>query len=131
MKAIEKLEASGSSLVSEPSAGRTTTDPLILGVVIAASAVYLAGLIYYAHVRPIDADEGFYTTAARLVWEGKTPYRDFFYQQAPLLPYLYSWIWAVHPRSLVAMRFLSAACGAFRFCCAVCGWFLQNDCLQR
>ncbi|HEV2383050.1 MAG TPA: glycosyltransferase family 39 protein [Terriglobia bacterium] len=110
--------------MSEPSAGRTTTDPLILGVVIAASAVYLAGLIYYAHVRPIDADEGFYTTAARLVWEGKTPYRDFFYQQAPLLPYLYSWIWAVHPRSLVAMRFLSAACGGISV--LLCGLWLVS-----
>jgi len=84
---------------------------LALAFVVTASAVYLAGLIYYAHVRPIDGDEGFYTTAARLVWEGKTPYRDFFYQQAPLLPYLYSWIWAIRPHSLLAMRTLSAACG--------------------
>jgi hypothetical protein len=73
--------------------------------------VYFVGLAEYARVRPIDVDEGFYTTAARLVWEGKTPYKDFFFQQAPLTPYLYSWIWAIHPRSLVAMRFLSAACG--------------------
>jgi dolichyl-phosphate-mannose-protein mannosyltransferase len=62
-------------------------------------------------VRPIDGDEGFYTTAARLVWEGKTPYQDFFFQQAPFLPYIYSWIWAIHPCSLLAMRFFSAACG--------------------
>ena len=84
---------------------------LLVALVSVVSLVYLPGLIYYATVRPIDADEGFYTTAARLVWEGKVPYRDFFYQQAPLLPYLYSWIWAIHPRSLVAMRLLSAACG--------------------
>src|SRR5579863_10359062 len=75
------------------------------------SLVYLAGLVYYAATRPIDGDEGFYTTAARLVWEGKKPYRDFFFQQAPLLPYVYSWIWAVYPRSLVAMRLLSVAAG--------------------
>jgi hypothetical protein len=81
-------------------------------IVILASAVYSAGLAYYAAKRPIDGDEGFYSTAARLVWQGKAPYRDFFYQQAPLLPYLYSWMWAVHPRSLVAMRFISAACGS-------------------
>lgn len=76
-----------------------------------ASLAYLAGLLYYAATRPIDGDEGFYTTAARLVWEAKIPYRDFFFQQAPLLPYLYSWIWAIHPRSLVAMRLLSTAAG--------------------
>jgi len=92
-------------------AGTKSTSKLI-ALVSLASLLYLAGLIYYASTRPIDGDEGFYTTAARLVWEGKTPYKDFFYQQAPLLPYLYSWIWAVHPRSLVAMRMLSAACGA-------------------
>jgi len=67
--------------------------------------------VHYARVRPLDGDEGYYATAARLVWEGKTPYHDFAYPQAPLLPYVYSWIWAVHPRSLVAMRFLSAAFG--------------------
>jgi hypothetical protein len=70
--------------------------------------VYLAALVYYATVRRVDADEGFYTTAARLVWQGKTPYKDFFYQQAPLLPYVYSWVWAIRPNSLVAMRILSA-----------------------
>ena len=77
-----------------------------------ASLVYLLGLIYYAQMRPVDGDEGYYVSAARLVWEGKIPYRDFAYPQAPLLPYIYSWIWAVHPRSLLAMRFFSCACGA-------------------
>ena len=84
---------------------------LLLGVGL-ASLVYFVGLVYYAQMRPLDGDEGYYTTAARLVWEGKTPYKDFSYPQGVLLPYLYSWIWAVHPRSLVAMRCLSAACGA-------------------
>jgi len=77
-----------------------------------ASLVYLLGLIYYAQTRPVDGDEGYYVSAARLVWEGKIPYRDFAYPQAPLLPYIYSWIWAVHQRSLLAMRFFSCACGA-------------------
>jgi len=75
--------------------------------------LYFAALVYYATVRRVDADEGFYTTAARLVWQGKAPYKDFFYQQAPLLPYVYSWIWAIRPNSLVAMRILSAV-----FCAA-------------
>src|SRR5947208_13127051 len=83
-----------------------------------------AVLVYYATVRRVDADEGFYTTAARLVWEGKAPYRDFFYQQAPLLPYIYSWVWAVHPRSLLAMRFLSAACGGMAV--LLWGWCLLS-----
>ena len=87
-----------------------------------ASLVYFAGLVHYAQVRPLDGDEGYYTTAARLVWEGKTPYKDFAYPQGILLPYLYSWIWPVHPRSLVAMRCFSAACGALAV-------FLWGSCL--
>jgi Dolichyl-phosphate-mannose-protein mannosyltransferase len=84
---------------------------LLVGTFVFLAVVYIAGLVHFAQVRPVDGDEGYYTTAARLVWEGRTPYRDFFYQQAPLLPYLYSWVWAIHPRSLVSMRLLSAAFG--------------------
>ena len=91
--------------VSEPpaSAQRRLTSFTVL-----LCLVYLAALVHYATVRRVDADEGFYTTAARLAWQGKTPYKDFFYQQAPLLPYVYSWVWAIRANSLVAMRILSA-----------------------
>jgi len=78
----------------------------------ALSLLYLVFLLYYADVRGIDADEGFYPTAARLTWEGKIPYRDFMFSQGPLMPYVYGWIWAVHPHSLVSMRFLSVTLGA-------------------
>src|SRR5437763_2857491 len=67
-----------------------------------------AVLVYYATVRRVDADEGFYTTAARLVWQGKDPYKDFFYQQALLMPYYYSCICAILHRSLLAMRLVFA-----------------------
>src|SRR5271157_1001650 len=84
---------------------------LFLGISL-ASLVYFIGLGHFAQTRPLDGDEGYYSTAARLVWEGKTPYKDFSYPQGVLLPYLYSWIWGIHPRSLVSMRLLSASCGA-------------------
>jgi 4-amino-4-deoxy-L-arabinose transferase-like glycosyltransferase len=35
-----------------------------------------------------NADEGFYALAARGVWQGEVPYRDFCYTQMPLLPYV-------------------------------------------
>jgi hypothetical protein len=98
-------------ITNSPADANEKTNSKLVALVIASSLLYLAGLLYYATNRPIDGDEGFYTTAARLVWEGKTPYKDFFFQQAPLLPYLYSWIWAVNPRSLVAMRMFSSVCG--------------------
>jgi 4-amino-4-deoxy-L-arabinose transferase-like glycosyltransferase len=58
---------------------------LFLGVVL---HLVVAG--WFAWQRPIDGDEGYYGLAARLVAAGQTPYADFFYPQAPLLPYLYA-----------------------------------------
>ncbi len=49
--------------------------------VLAAAAVWFGGL---------NQDEGWYLYAARLVEEGKLPYRDFAYTQGPLLPMVYS-----------------------------------------
>ena len=50
-------------------------------VVLAFAAVWLGAL---------NQDEGWYLYAARLVSEGKTPYRDFFYTQAPVMPIVYA-----------------------------------------
>src|SRR5271157_795424 len=57
--------------------------------------VFLAFLCFFPFValhQFIDGDEGFYLLASRLVLAHKTPYLDFFYTQAPLLPYVYA-IW--------------------------------------
>jgi hypothetical protein len=56
--------------------------------------IFLAQACFFIFVsqhRLIDADEGFYALASRLVTEHKLPYEDFFYQQAPLLPYVYGY----------------------------------------
>ena len=45
---------------------------------------------YIALNRFIDRDEGFSLLASRLVLANKKPYLDFFFQQAPLLPYVYA-----------------------------------------
>ena len=50
-------------------------------VVLAFAAVWLGAL---------NQDEGWYLYAARLVSEGKVPYRDFFYTQAPVMPIVYA-----------------------------------------
>ena len=47
---------------------------------------------YIALHRFVDGDEGFYLVASRLVLLHRKPYLDFFYTQAPLLPYVYA-IW--------------------------------------
>jgi hypothetical protein len=46
--------------------------------------------LFVSQHRLIDGDEGFYLLASRLVMQHKAPYLDFFYTQAPLLPYVYA-----------------------------------------
>ena len=52
-------------------------------------AFLLCFFLFVARHRFIDPDEGYYLMASRLVLQHKLPYLDFFYQQAPLLPYAY------------------------------------------
>jgi len=59
-------------------------------VQILSLAVFL-GTVFIAvsRLRLIDGDEGFYLFASKLVFQGKTLYRDFFYTQMPLLPFVF------------------------------------------
>ena len=50
-------------------------------VVLGFAAVWMGGL---------NQDEGWYLYAANLVSEGQLPYRDFFFTQGPVMPYVYS-----------------------------------------
>lgn len=57
--------------------------------------VLLFQILFFSFIavhRFIDGDEGFYLLASRLILMHKKPYLDFFYTQAPLLPYVYA-IW--------------------------------------
>ncbi len=67
----------------------TRTCRLLLAPVLLA---LLCFFLFAARHRFIDGDEGFYLLAAKLVLGHKTPYLDFFYTQAPLLPYVYA-VW--------------------------------------
>ena len=59
-------------------------------------------------LRFVDGDEGVYAYAARLVRHGHLPYRDFFYEQMPLLPFVYGSWTAISGDSWYAVRGLSA-----------------------
>ena len=59
--------------------------------------------------RLIDEDEGYYLMASRLVLEQRTPYLDFFYTQAPLLPYAYGLWMKLFGISWFSARDFSAA----------------------
>src|SRR6476659_643233 len=58
-----------------------------VGEALLVVAVQAAVLVPLAVYRFVDGDEGAYAYASRLAVHGYLPYRDFFYEQAPLLPY--------------------------------------------
>ena len=65
----------------------------------------------FAALRFVDVDEGSYAAAAALALDGVVPYRDFFYTQTPLLPYVYgAWAEALGEHWLV-LRSLSLVLG--------------------
>jgi 4-amino-4-deoxy-L-arabinose transferase-like glycosyltransferase len=77
--------------------------------VAAAQALVFGPLVAF---RFLDGDEGVYAYASRLALHGHVPYRDFFYEQMPLLPYVYgAWI-GVFGESWYAARSLSALAAA-------------------
>lgn len=80
------------------------------------SFLILLYFIFLANTRNVDGDEGLYLEAARLIAMGKKPYFDFFYQQMPLIPYLYALWMKVFGFTLYTARYFSAiltasACG--------------------
>ncbi len=56
-----------------------------------AAALLTALLIYAANIwlGPLNLDEGWYLYSALSFADGKLPYKDFFFTQAPLLPVIY------------------------------------------
>lgn len=68
---------------------------LLLLAVLASWGV-LSGLNLW--MGELNQDEGWYLNAARLMTEGKMPYRDFAFTQPPMLPLVYSWVflWVEH-----------------------------------
>jgi Dolichyl-phosphate-mannose-protein mannosyltransferase len=72
-------------------------------------ALQAAVLVPLAVFRFVDGDEGVYAYASRLAVHGRLPYRDFFYEQAPLLPYVYGPAGWLTGESWYALRGLSVA----------------------
>ncbi len=85
------------------------TDRLVRIPVVA----FLIGFFsYVARHRLIDADEGFYLLASQLVIKHKAPYLDFFFTQAPLLPYAYGLWMKLFGISWLSARSLSTLLAA-------------------
>jgi arabinofuranan 3-O-arabinosyltransferase len=80
-----------------------------LGEALLVVVLQAAVLCPLAAFRFVDGDEGVYAYASRLAVHGHVPYRDFFYEQAPLLPYVYGPIADLSGESWYALRGLSVA----------------------
>ena len=78
-------------VVYSPSLARPTlmtrTAKLLLVPIVLLQIVVFTFIVRH---RFIHVDEGFFLVASRLVLMHKKPYLDFFYPQAPLLPYIYA-----------------------------------------
>lgn len=80
-------------------------------IVLGGAAVVLGGL---------NQDEGWYLYAANLVAEGEMPYRDFFFTQGPVMPYLYSFVSGVwQAYGLLGARILNLVIGLISILFAV------------
>ncbi len=66
-----------------------------------------AGLLLLFYFRGAQTlDEGWYLNAAHMVQQGHRPYLDFNYTQGPVMPYLFSLLFAIIPYGLAGGRFL-------------------------
>lgn len=76
-----------------------------------------AGLFLYAFAAlfgNLNQDEGWYLYAAQRVADGAMPYRDFFFTQGPVMPYVYgalAKVWA--PMGVLGGRLLTVFFGVF------------------
>ena len=77
------------------STSKALTQRVAVQRIVVLFAVFVVLALFFRFVaqrRFIDGDEGAYLLASRLALSHKTPYLDFFWNQAPLLPYAYG-IW--------------------------------------
>lgn len=82
---------------------------VILGY-LGAFGMLIGVTCYVAFERFIARDEGFYLYAAKLVAKGQVPYRDFFFPQAPLSPYIFGAWMSVTDFSWFSARVFAALC---------------------
>jgi hypothetical protein len=98
---------------SSASVGQATLGPRLVVVLLAAGCFgYLAfaRLVFlYARIQGA-VDEGLYLYAARLAMSGQVPYRDFYFDQAPLLPYAFGLALGPFNYDEIAARLFAIGC---------------------
>jgi len=74
---------------SEPTLNDEGTNTLWRIGLVGGIVLYVSLSLIYILIGQLNADEGFYLLASKLVFQGHIPYRDFAFTQMPLLPYIY------------------------------------------
>ncbi|MDD4101136.1 MAG: hypothetical protein PHU80_00710 [Kiritimatiellae bacterium] len=83
--------------------------------VVAALAMY-GFAVWFGN---LNQDEGWYLYAARMVAAGKQPYRDFFFTQGPVMPFVYGLFYNIWSGGgVLGGRVLTAFLGLAGCCCA-------------
>jgi hypothetical protein len=89
---------------------------LVMGAALAVCAA-IAMYVFAAWFGNLNQDEGWYLYAARMMSEGKRPYRDFFFTQGPVMPFVYGLffkLWSIGGvlggRVLTALLGLAGCC---------------------
>ncbi len=88
--------------------------PLTVGLLVVGYVGFVAyeRLVYMFHRIHGAIDEGLYLYAGRMVMSGNLPYRDFYYDQAPLLPFAFGLALAPFQYNEVAARLFAMSCTA-------------------
>ena len=100
------------------------TPPTVLswrlgGLLLLVFAVHAVSAFWHVFHGSLNADEGFYALAARAVWQGELPYRDFGYTQMPLLPYVNGLAFQLTGSGLFEQRAVNGLWGALTLVLAV------------
>ena len=95
--------------MTPPAATRSPVKPTWILLV---AGIHLVSACWHVLFGGQNIDEGFYALAARSVWQGDLPYRDFGYTQMPLLPYINGLVMQLTGFGLFEQRAINALWGA-------------------
>ncbi len=74
---------------------------------ILSGGVFSATALFMVFFGALHVDEGYYHLVAHLTSRGAVPYRDYFYVQMPLFPYVYGLLFRLLGHSFAVARFIS------------------------
>jgi 4-amino-4-deoxy-L-arabinose transferase-like glycosyltransferase len=90
-------------------------------------AFYIFTSLTYLYLGKIHVDEPFYFTISNLINDNYIPYRDFFYTQTPLFPYIFSLPQKLFGHNLYIGRLTSIFFGLLTFLLVTeCAWKIGN-----